>query len=177
MARLTAILLLACAACLLSWTAATGAAKAPAGGVVIDGVAVSKMVPVAARELVRVKSLTVFRAVGGEDSQPCIVISGSIVLNIKDWDCNVILSIAVCPTMKPNGGIKYDTQPTVITIRKPAFGVETKFAAVANRPGTKANDDDALGYTVGARVTAFQPPPLRGEKNLLNHGKVAPGVD
>ena len=177
MARLTAILLLACAACLLSWTAAAGATKAPAGGVVIDGVAVSKMVPVAARELVRVKSLTVFKALGGEDGQPCIVISGSIVSNIKDWDCNVILSVAVCPTMKPFGGIKFDTQPTTITIRKPVFGVETKFAAVVSRPGSKANEDDALGYTVGVRVTAFQPPPLRGEKNLLNHGKVAPGVD
>jgi hypothetical protein len=161
-----------------AWVATIASVSAWAA--TIDGVAVKGMVPVPAKEMAWIKSLTVSKALAGEEGTPCLVIAGTIVSNIKDWDCNVILSITVCPLVKPSGGILFDAQPTKITIRKPAFGTETKFAAVIERPGVRNNPgskvflDPALGYTVGVHVTRFEPPPLHGDRNPLDHGKIAP---
>ena len=81
MARLTAILLLACAACLLSWTAAAGATKAPAKGMAIDDVIVTDLAPTTAiSQRIKVSEIKFYTGVVQGSGKPCLVVKGMLTM-------------------------------------------------------------------------------------------------
>jgi len=98
MARLTAILLLACAACLLSWTAAAGATKAPAKGMAIDDVIVTDLAPTTAiSQRIKVSEIKFYTGVVQGSGKPCLVAKGTVTAldNIKGVS-KVKVVISIC---------------------------------------------------------------------------------
>jgi len=144
MARLTAILLLAYAACLLSWTAR---------GVEIDGVKVVKMLPDPNfNQPFAVRDVKFYRAKTDADKD-CMVVSGTVVSRSTAKSPTELAVVVLVMYLQPTGALEpFITINARVTV--PAGG-ETKFFGIGKSPNSNV---DHMKYPWTATVTPLPPP-------------------